>query len=566
MQAQRANVIGRMLRLVSLQPAGSVDKIASIRLNGGEKQHSSGTEPARDFIAAIGLRHFSSSSERTVDRAQRQGRMPFLNRPGVYIFRNSDEQPIYVGKAKSLNRRLRSYFYKSVRSDIKLSHLLASARSVETIVTNTEGEALNLENRLIKQMRPRYNVLLRDDKTYPYIKLAATGPGAEVTITRRRQADDAIYYGPFFPASLAHQIARLIRRYFLATRQAPLVMDCAIGRSIRRRKEKLKTGPNRVLRHETKKVRKIRRLLEGHIDDVVTDFSHQAALASDAPRFEEAARYWHYIGALKQLREQLNAASIPDDDTDIIGFCSSGPRTAFTILQFRSGEIAGRYDVIAKSFGGSGCDELLPSLLHSLYSESSAPLDIVTPVCRRQRKIVEQALSSVGRRGVRIRAPAAGPFRAWEDIANRNAQASLEEWTHGSGRQNSPARHRNEAHYRLSEVYPRRWQSVGPAGGCYHNHGSARRAAHSGPGQWRPFVAVRHSGYVSLIRSGFAPPRNMLSSDVSSPRTKNGTTFRPEPTELSRVTIKLPDRGAMAQGSSTEPLIAWNSLTNQEKQ
>lgn len=549
--------------------------MASIRPDGGEKQHSSCTEPVGDFIIAIGLRRFSSFSKRTVAWARCQAAAAFLNQPGIYIFRNSDEQAIYVGKAKSLNHRLRSYSYKAGRSDIKLSHLLASARSVETIVTNTEGEALNLENRLIKQMRPRYNVLLRDDKTYPYIKLAATGPGAEVTITRRKQADGAIYYGPFFPAGLAHQIARLIRRYFLATPQAPLVMDHAIGRSIRRRKEKLKGGPNGGLRHETEKVRKIRRLLKGHIDDAVADFSHQTVLASDARRFEEAARYRHYIGILKQLREHINGANVPEGDTDIIGICCRGPWAGLTIFQFRSGQIAGRYDAIGKSFGGSGCGELLPSILRSLYSESWAPLDIVNPICGWRRKIVEQALSSAGRRSVRIQASTADRLRAWERIANKNAQASLEEWIHKSGRKSSPGRHRNEAHYRLDEAYPRAWQSVGPGGGFCRTHRSVPRAARDagrarrGPTQWRPFVAVRRTGYACATRSGFAPPllpQNMPPGDLSSPRPEDNINLCSEPTKLSRVAIKPPDGGAMARGSSTEPLIAWNSLTNQEKQ
>lgn len=410
--------------LVSLQPAGLVDRIALIRPGGGEKQRSRARNQEGISSLLSGSGTSSSSTKRTVARARCQAATAFLNQPGVYIFRNSDEQPIYVGKAKSLNHRLRSYFYKAGRSNIKLLHLLASARSVETIVTNTEGEALSLENRLIKQMRPRYNVLLRDDKTYPYIKLAATGPGVEVTITRRKQADGALYYGPFFPASLAHQITRLIRRCFLATRQAPLVMDHAIGRSIRRRKEKLKGGPNGGLRHETEKVRKIRRLVEGHIDDAVIDFSHQMVLASDARRFEEAARYRHYIGVLKQLREHTKAANIPEGDTDIVGICRRGPWMALTIFKFRSVEIADRCDLIAKSRGRSSC-KLLCSSLSSLYSCSLAPPDIVTPVSRRQRKIVEQALSSAGRRSVRIRASTAGRLRAWERIANKNAQASL---------------------------------------------------------------------------------------------------------------------------------------------
>lgn len=235
-------------------------------------------------------------------------------------------------------------------------------------------------------------------------------------------------------------------------------------------------------RQVTERVRKIRRLLEDHIDDAVTDFSHQMVLASDARRFEEAARYQHYIGVLKQLREHTKAANIPEGDTDMVGICRRGPWTALTIFQFRSGQIAGRYDAIGKSFGGSGCGELLPSILRSLYSESWAPLDVVNPICGWRRKIVEQALPSAARRGMRIRATTAGLFRAWERIANKNAQASLEEWIHKSGRQSSLGRQRNEAHYRLDEAYPRAWQSAGPGGGFCRPHRSARVGPHDPDG------------------------------------------------------------------------------------
>ncbi|MGH9343133.1 MAG: GIY-YIG nuclease family protein [Terriglobia bacterium] len=500
---------------------------------------------------AIGVGPFSPPAKQAVVRARGRATEAFPSQPGVYIFRNSEEQPIYVGKAKSLNHRVRSYFYQAGRCDIKLLHLLASARTVETIITNTEGEALNLENRLIKQMRPRYNVLLRDDKTYPYIKLAATGTGAEVTVTRRKDADDAIYYGPFCPASLAHQIVRIIRRYFLPASLVPFDTDCAVGKGSQCRKERLKAGANEAIRHETEKVRKVRRLLEGHIDDAVSDFSHRMILASDACRFEEAARYRYYLLILKQLQEHANAASIPEGDTDIIGTCRRGPWTAVAIFKFRAGGIVACYDLIAKSRGRSSHDELLRSLARWLHCSSSPVFPkIVAAVSLRHRKIMVEALSGAGRKGVRLQIPAAGPLRAWEDIANKNAQASLEGWIHGSRRQSSPTRCRNKAHYRVNEACPHGWRPVGPAEGCCRTHGGKRAAARSGPGQRRPFVAVRRRSYSCSTRSDFVPPLlpyNMPSSDSSSPRAENDTTFCLELTELNVIYVKPPDRGAMAR-------------------
>lgn len=493
--------------------------------------------------------HFRRTTKRAAARPNRRVSAPFPDQPGVYIFRNSDEEPIYVGKAKSLRHRLRSYSYEAGLYDVKISHLLASARSVEIIITNTEGEALNLENRLIKQMRPRYNVLLRDDKTYPYLKLAAAGLGAEVTVTRRRNADDAIYYGPFFPASLAHQIARVIRRYFFAPRQAPVGSDYAMGRPSLRVKQRSEAGPGRAMRQETEELLKVRRLLEGHIGATVADLSRRVMVASNARQFEQAARYRHSISVLKQLRQHTKAANIPQGDTDVIGACSKGPWTALTILQFRSHEIASRYDLIGNSRGRS-CEKQFFLTLRSLYSCSSASPNTVKLVCGCQQGIVKRALSSKGRREVRIRAATAGPLRAWEEIARKNAQASLVEWIRGSVRRSYPVRYRREAQYALNEAYPRGWQTVGPSGGCCRSHGSWLRTARSGSGQWRPFVAVRRSGYTRSIPSRFASPlllHHTIPRKGSSPRTNDDTTLSPESAEPSRVSINPPGSGAMVE-------------------
>lgn len=493
--------------------------------------------------------HFHRAAKRAAAPPNRRGSAPFPDQPGVYIFRNSDEQTVYVGKAKSLRHRLRSYSYKTGCDDVKISHLLASARSVEIIVTNTEGEALNLENRLIKQMRPRYNVLLRDDKAYPYLKLAATGLRAEVTVTRRREVDDAIYYGPFFPASLAHQIARVIRRHSFAASRSPAVLEYVTGRPSPSVKQRSETGPRHGIRREPETLLRVRRLLEGHINATVADLSRRMMAASNAKRFEQAARYRHSISVLKQLRQHTQAADIPEGDTDIIGICREGPWTALTIFQFRSDEIASRYDLIGNSRGRS-CEKLFSLSLRSLYSCSSAPPDIVRPVWGRHQETVTQTPSSVAKRGSRIRAATVGPLRAWEEIARKNAQASLVEWIRGSVRRSYPVRYSREAQYALNEAYPRRWQTVGPSGGCYRSHGSWLRTARSGSGQWRPFVAVRRSEYTRSIPSRFASPlllHHTIPRKGSSPRTNDDTTLSPESAEPSRVSINPPGSGAMVE-------------------
>ncbi|MBI4459866.1 MAG: GIY-YIG nuclease family protein, partial [Acidobacteria bacterium] len=137
------------------------------------------------------------------------------NAPGVYLFKNAAATVIYVGKAKSLRSRVRSYFLEGRWEEAKTDTLVREAADVSTILVDNAREALALENNLIKQLQPRYNVLLRDDKTYPYIKLTVGEKYPRIYVTRRLKKDRSLYYGPYFPAGLAYRIARFIHRYFL---------------------------------------------------------------------------------------------------------------------------------------------------------------------------------------------------------------------------------------------------------------------------------------------------------------------------------------------------------------
>src|SRR5205823_14409659 len=135
--------------------------------------------------------------------------------PGVYLYKDGSNEIIYCGKAKSLRNRVRTYFQDSRNLDERKDQMMDAIQDVEFIMTDTEGEALALENNLIKQHQPKYNILLRDDKTYPYIKLTVNEPYPRTMITRRVRKDGALYFGPFFPAGLARRTLKLIERYFL---------------------------------------------------------------------------------------------------------------------------------------------------------------------------------------------------------------------------------------------------------------------------------------------------------------------------------------------------------------
>ena len=229
------------------------------------------------------------------------------DQPGVYIFKDDAGRPIYVGKAKSLRQRVRSYFQESRANDEKREHMLDLAQDFETILVENEKEAMALESNLIKQYKPRYNITLRDDKSYPHIKLTLGERFPRVYVTRRLKKDGARYFGPYFPARLAYRIVDLIHRRFLVpscsvdlTRYHPRpCLQFYIKRCLGPCVEGLVT-PARY----ADAVRDVRLLLEGRESDLVRGLHERIALASEKQEYEEAARYRDQISTVEQLRER----------------------------------------------------------------------------------------------------------------------------------------------------------------------------------------------------------------------------------------------------------------------
>src|SRR5438876_8490938 len=232
--------------------------------------------------------------------------------PGVYLYKNAEGEVIYVGKAKSLRARVRSYFVEGIEVEAKTGSLVREATDVEYIIVENEKEALALENNLIKQRKPRFNVLLRDDKTYPYIKLTLSERFPRVYVTRRLRKDGSIYYGPYFPANLAHRTVDLIHRNFLIpscnvdlTRFHPRpCLQYYIKRCLGPCVENL-TTPERF----AEAVRQVRLLLEGRVADLISELRSAMLEASESERFEEAARFRDQVRTLDQIRQrQIMAA------------------------------------------------------------------------------------------------------------------------------------------------------------------------------------------------------------------------------------------------------------------
>src|SRR5712671_193311 len=227
--------------------------------------------------------------------------------PGVYLYKDAQGKVIYVGKAKSLRSRVRSYFSEDRLADIKTGTLISEARDVDYILVDNEKEALALENNLIKQYKPKYNILLRDDKTYPYIKLTVNEPYPRTMITRRVRKDGAAYFGPFFPAGLARKSLKLIERYFL-------IRNCNIQIDGKRPRPCLQYYIHRCLgpcvdglttfEQYQEAVKDVKLFLEGRNNDLIKRLVARMQDASTSEKFELAAHYRDAIGTMETLGER----------------------------------------------------------------------------------------------------------------------------------------------------------------------------------------------------------------------------------------------------------------------
>src|SRR5579862_2119654 len=229
------------------------------------------------------------------------GQLPFS--PGVYLYKDVGGRVIYVGKAKSLRHRVRSYFSEDKLADVKTGTLITEAADVDYILVDNEKEALALENNLIKQYKPRFNILLRDDKTYPYIKLTHE-KYPRVYVTRRLRKDGATYFGPYFPANLAHRLVHFIHRHFL-------VPSCKVDLTRYHTHPCLQYHIHRCLgpcvqglttdEQYAAAVRNVRLFLEGRHRDLADQLRERMESAAEATRFEEAAGLRDLLTTVEEL-------------------------------------------------------------------------------------------------------------------------------------------------------------------------------------------------------------------------------------------------------------------------
>ncbi|HEY0385592.1 MAG TPA: excinuclease ABC subunit UvrC [Pyrinomonadaceae bacterium] len=352
--------------------------------------------------------------------------------PGVYLHKDEAGKIIYVGKAKNLRNRVRSYFQSGRGHDRKTRELVRRIRDLEFIVTDTEVEALVLESNLIKQHKPRFNILLKDDKQYPHLKLTINEPFPRVMITRKIQRDGALYFGPFLPASLARRTIDLINRTF-QLRTCDIEIDGRLPRPCLEYHIKRCLGPCVkglcTPAEYAEAVRDVRLLLEGKNRELGDTLEARMMQASEEMRFEMAAKYRDLRKTVLAIAEQQKMATSPERDVDIFGYYHEGPRLALQLFTMREGKIVGRREFFWEDLAEDNFDPsaFLSDVLAQYYSTDYVPREIHVPVDFEDREVLEKALT--GRRGRRVRILHAqrGEKRDLIDLVEKNAKLAFEQ-------------------------------------------------------------------------------------------------------------------------------------------
>jgi excinuclease ABC subunit C len=350
---------------------------------------------------------------------------------GVYLFKDAGGAVLYVGKARSLRGRVRSYFLESRWIDAKTGSLVREIADLETIVVANEREALALENNLIKRYHPKFNVLLRDDKTYPYIKFTAAEKYPRVYFTRRIKKDGSLYFGPFFPASLARRILHFIHKRFM-------VPSCSVDLT--------RSHPRPCLQYYIKRcqgpcvaglttderyaegARDAKLFLEGRRHDLMKSLEERMTAAAQQELFEQAAAYRDLLRTLEDIEERQRIASAQGDDTDVLAYYAEPPLVSANLFHLRAGRVVDRREFYWEDLEEFDPQEFVPSLLKQLYLEAEyLPKAIHVPIDFEDRALLEETLTERAKHKVEIFTPQRGSKRAFLDLVENNAKHSFEQ-------------------------------------------------------------------------------------------------------------------------------------------
>src|SRR2546427_2519153 len=293
--------------------------------------------------------------------------------PGVYLFKDAGGTVLYVGKARNLRSRVRSFFNDTATTEIYTLSLHDALPILETILVGNEREALALEHNLIKQHLPKFNVVLRDDKTYPYIKFTAAEKYPRVYFTRRIKKDGSIYFGPYFPASLARRILHFVHKRFL-------VPSCTVDLTRSHPRPCLQYYIKRCLgpcvagltteERYAEAARDVKLFLEGRRHDLMKSLEERMTAAAEKELFEQAAAYRDLLRTLEDIEDRQRIAAAQGDDTDVLAYYAEPPLVAADLFHLRGGRVVDRREFYWEELEEFDQEELVTSLLKQLYLEA----------------------------------------------------------------------------------------------------------------------------------------------------------------------------------------------------
>ncbi|MGD0912671.1 MAG: excinuclease ABC subunit UvrC [Terracidiphilus sp.] len=374
--------------------------------------------------------------------------------PGVYLYKNAEGEVIYVGKAKNLRSRVRSYLLEASQANAKTGSLMREAVDLEYILVANEHEALALENNLIKQRKPRFNILLRDDKTYPYVKLTLADRFPKVFVTRRLRKDGSAYYGPYFPGNLAYRVAELIHRSFL-------IPSCKVDLSRYHPRACLQYYIHRCLgpcveglttpEVYAQAVKDAQLFLEGRHTELQKALTARMNAAAEAEQFETAARLRDQLSTVHQLQEKQRIATVEqEDEADVFGYHFEDGSLAVNLFHMRNGKIVDRreffweelqeqWSVISGQWSVDSSEEsetqtvattfnageVFSALLKQLYIDQQyVPRTILVPAEFADRELLAALLSERTGHRIEIAVPQRGDKKSLVDLAGQNAHQS----------------------------------------------------------------------------------------------------------------------------------------------
>src|SRR5215510_7272872 len=351
------------------------------------------------------------------------------DRPGVYLYRDAKQQVLYVGKAASLRSRVRSYFQESRPRDPKTDALVRQIRDLEYIVTDNELEALMLEANLVRKHRPRYNIILRDDKHYPFLRLTTDEEFPRLLVARRVRNDGSTYFGPFYPATAMRETLRLTRQLF-PLRTCSITIDGRLERpciqyAIHRCNAPCTGWETQEGYGQT--VRDVKRFLEGKDDDLARRLTDEMENAAAEEKFERAAVLRDQIQSLNKVRERQKIISTEEVDQDVIGVVRQGAEACVELFFVRKGRLVGQEAFFFDRTAGTDDGEILSAFIRQFYGKNVTPApEILLSESVLESDLLTEWLSGLAGRRVALVVPQRGNKRDFVAMAESNAAIALQ--------------------------------------------------------------------------------------------------------------------------------------------